>query len=64
VIGHEECVKPAAFQSLDETRQMAEVEIGVRRGTGHPPPGGVDADRTHEGAKMKLPRHVRAPVFR
>jgi hypothetical protein len=54
MIGHEEGVELAGFELLRETLQMSEVEIGIRVGAGLAPGAGMDADRAHEGAEMKL----------
>jgi len=64
MIGHEPGIEAATLQGLRETDQVFEIEIGVGPGAGVAPPGGVDADRAHEGAQMQLAwsRH-RCPVF-
>ena len=54
MIGHEEGIELAAFQGLDAVNQMLEAEIRLRRGIRMAPPGGMDADGAHEGAKMHL----------
>jgi hypothetical protein len=51
MIGHEEGVEAALLQLLSKAYQMAKVEIGVRIGARITPPGGMDADRAHEGAQ-------------
>ncbi len=56
MIGHEPGVEPAALQGLGEADQVREVEVGVGGGARIAPPGGMDADRAHESAKMQLPR--------
>ena len=53
MVGHEEGVEPAALQRLRERDKAFEVEISVRRAAGIAPPGGVNADRAHEGAQMQ-----------
>ena len=58
MVRHEERVEPRAFQRFNEPDKMAQVEIGVREGAGVAPPGGMNADGTHERAQVKLPRHV------
>jgi hypothetical protein len=55
MVGHEECIEPAAFQRLGEALQVREVEIRVGVGARIEPGSGVDAGRPHEGAEMELP---------
>ena len=54
VVGHEEGVKPSAFQRLREALQVSEIEVRIRKRTRVAPSTGVDADGTHEGAKVQL----------
>ncbi len=54
MVGHKPRIEPAALQGLSEAHQMLQIEIGVGVGAGIAPPGGVDADRTHEGTEMQL----------
>ncbi len=56
MVGHEKRVEPAALQGLGKPDQVLEVEVGVGPGAGIAPPGGVDADRAHEGAQMQSTR--------
>jgi hypothetical protein len=58
VVRHEERIEPGLFKSLDETYEMLQIEIGVGVGSRVAPPCRMDGDRTHDGAKMKLLRHV------
>ena len=44
----------AMLELLRETDQVLQIEVGVGPGAGITPPGGVDADRAHEGAEMQL----------
>jgi hypothetical protein len=53
VVGHEEGVELRRLEGLGEAREMGEVEVGVRVAARVAPPGGVDADRAHEGAEVK-----------
>jgi len=50
MVRHEESVEFAAFERLSKTRDVAEIEVGVRIGTGLTPPCGVDTDGAHERA--------------
>jgi hypothetical protein len=61
MIGHEEGIEFAAFQGLDALNQMLETEIRFRRRVRMAPPGGMNADWAHEGAKMHL-LHGNAPL--
>ena len=54
MIGHEECVEFRSFELLRETRQMGEIEIGVRKGAGVTPCARVEADGPHKGAEMQF----------
>jgi hypothetical protein len=54
MIGHEECVEFSGFELLRETRQMGEIEIGVRKGAGITPCARVETDGSHEGAEMQF----------
>ncbi|CUW96452.1 hypothetical protein AGR2A_Lc180057 [Agrobacterium genomosp. 2 str. CFBP 5494] len=54
MIGHEKCVEFRSFELLRETRQMGEIEIGVRKGAGITPCARVEADGPHKGAEMQF----------
>ncbi len=54
MIGHEEGVELAALQGLNETLQMREVEVRVRKRARITPGPGMNADRAHEGAELEL----------
>ncbi len=54
MVGHEERVKFSTFQRLDETFEMRQVEIRVRKRAGVAPRPGVKADGTHERAEAQL----------
>ena len=54
VIGHEEGVELAALQRLGVADQRLEIEVGIGRTARIAPGGGMDADRTHEGAQLQL----------
>ena len=56
MVGHEERIELGRLQSLGEALEMGKAEIRVRISTGIAPPGGVDADRPHEGAEMEATR--------
>ena len=58
MVRHEERIKPRLFQRLDETHEMLQVEVGVGVRSRIAPPGRMDGDRSHDGAKMKLLCHV------
>jgi len=54
VVRHEKRIEPAAFQSLDETLDMREVEVGIRIRAGIAPGCGMDRCRPHECAEAEL----------
>jgi hypothetical protein len=54
VIRHEKGIEFAAFQGLDAVHQMLQAEICLGRGVRVAPPGSVDADGAHKGAKMHV----------
>jgi alkanesulfonate monooxygenase SsuD/methylene tetrahydromethanopterin reductase-like flavin-dependent oxidoreductase (luciferase family) len=58
MVRHEEGIKPSPFQNLDEMHEVLQIEVGVGVGPRIAPPGGMNADRSHDGAKMKLLCHV------
>ena len=53
MVGHEPGVEPAMLQLLRKPDQVLQIEIGVGVGAGIAPPGGMDADRAHEGPQMQ-----------
>ena len=54
MVGHEEGIEPSTLERLRQPHEVREVEIGVGPGTGIAPCAGMEADRPHEGAEMKL----------
>ncbi len=54
MIGHEERIEASTLQCLSKTLEMSKVEVGVTISAGITPSAGMDADRTHEGAKFEL----------
>jgi len=58
VIVMPERIEPRLFKSLNKPHEVLQIEVGVGVSPRIAPPRGMDADRTHDGAEMKLLCHV------
>ena len=64
MIGHEEGVELAGLQFLDQLLDAREIEIGIGPGAGIAPRAGMNGNRPHERAELKLPLwHLPVPYW-